>query len=407
MDETESKELLHGGTLEQSIYADAKETAEEFDNKRRDIESACQRHDIKALVEHAVSPGGLLTDGLRQVAWPILLGYNDEERTQHQPDWKSLPRHGDEEQVKLDVNRSFVYYPQCVEEELSKRKHELSDLITETLRRYPMLCYFQGYHDIAQVLLLVLGAQLARPAFARVSLLRIRDYMLPSLSPALKHLHLIPSILEASDTRIHKHISETQPYFALAAALTLYAHDIEEYQDIVRLYDFLLAHEPVVAIYLFAAIILSRKDELLKIPIEEPEMLHFTLSKMPQPLDLENLISSTLGLYHKHPPESLPFRAWWKIPRNSVLRTSRILGEHSSLQVAEEQFLIQVKQLRREEFRKQTYALLWRYRRPIGSLGFAVLIGLVSIYLRKTNFESTMWSYIARLKDMFYRGRQW
>jgi TBC1 domain family member 20 len=293
------------------------------------------------------------------------------------------------------------------EEELSKRKHELTDLITETLRRYPMLCYFQGYHDIAQVLLLVLGAQLARPAISRVSLLRIRDYMLPSLSPALKHLHLIPAILEASDTRVRRHISETQPYFALAAALTLYAHDIEEYQDIVRLYDFLLAHEPVVAIYLFAAIILSRKDELLEIPVEEPEMLHFTLSKMPQPLDLENLISSTLRLYQKHPPESLPFRAWSQIPRNSVLKTSRILGENTSLQDAEEQFLTQVKELRREEFRKQTYALLWRYRRPIGSLGVAILIGLVSIYIRKTSLESTMWSYIARLRDVFYRRREW
>lgn len=268
-----------------------------------------------------------------------------------------------------------------------------------------MLCYFQGYHDIAQVLLLVLGAQLAHPAFSRVSLLRIRDYMLPSLSPALKHLHLIPAILEATDTRVRRHLSATQPYFALAAALTLYAHDIEEYQDIVRLYDFLLAHEPVVAIYLFAAIILSRKDELLEIPIEEPEMLHFTLSKMPQPLDLENLVSSTLELYHNHPPESLPFQAWRQIPQSSVLKTSRTVGEHYSLTDAAEQFSIQIKELRRDEFRKQTYALLWRYRRPIGSLGVAVLIGLFSIYLRKINLESTIWSYIARLKDAFYRGR--
>ena len=26
-------------------------------------------------------------------------------------DWKELPRHRDEEQVQLDVNRSFIYYP--------------------------------------------------------------------------------------------------------------------------------------------------------------------------------------------------------------------------------------------------------------------------------------------------------
>lgn len=26
-------------------------------------------------------------------------------------DWKELPRHQDEDQVQLDVNRSFVHYP--------------------------------------------------------------------------------------------------------------------------------------------------------------------------------------------------------------------------------------------------------------------------------------------------------
>jgi hypothetical protein len=26
-------------------------------------------------------------------------------------DWRALPKHNDEDQVKLDVNRSFIYYP--------------------------------------------------------------------------------------------------------------------------------------------------------------------------------------------------------------------------------------------------------------------------------------------------------
>lgn len=48
-------------------------------------------------------------------AGPILLGYDSEkeELKGDQPDWKALPRHGDEDQIKLDVNRSFIYYPQC------------------------------------------------------------------------------------------------------------------------------------------------------------------------------------------------------------------------------------------------------------------------------------------------------
>lgn len=114
-----------------------------------------------------------------------------------------------------------------------------------------MLHYFQGYHDIVQVLLLVLGIDAAVAAVARLSLLRIRDFMLPTMSGTEAHLQLLPSILYVADRTLYHHLSQTQPFFALAATLTLYAHDIEEYGDIARLFDFLLANEAAMPVYLF------------------------------------------------------------------------------------------------------------------------------------------------------------
>ena len=163
-------------------------------------------------------------------AGPVLLGCGRADaQSQAPPDWRTLPAHRDEHQVQLDVNRSFIYYPRgtprpatiaphpCCPppppwpplrhrpdppdqspKQLDRRKAELSDLITEVLRRHPALCYFQGYHDICQVLLLVLGKDAAAPAVARLSLLRIRDFMLPSLAPALAQLRLLPAILAPS-----------------------------------------------------------------------------------------------------------------------------------------------------------------------------------------------------------------
>lgn len=78
--------------------------------------------------------------------------------------------------------------------------------------------------------------------------------MLPSLSPALDHLHLLYPLLYAADPELCGHISRTQPFFALAATLTLYAHDIQEYSDIARLFDVLLAMDPVFPVYLFAEV---------------------------------------------------------------------------------------------------------------------------------------------------------
>ncbi len=247
-----------------------------------------------------------------------------------------------------------------------------------------MLSYFQGFHDIVQVFLLVMGVDHAAEAVAHLALLRIRDFMLPSLSPSLAHLRLMPVIISAVDPQLCRHLSHTEPFFALAATLTLYAHDIQEYGDIARLFDFLLAHGAVVSIYFFAIIVLSRRDELFEIPADEPEMLHSVLSKLPKPLNLEGLISKTIDLFETHPPESLSGRAWAKISPFSVLKTTRHPCRHQTLRDGEDLFLMQQLQLRRTELRERAVATLWRYRRPVGSFGLAVAVGIIALWLRRT-----------------------
>ena len=342
---------------------------------------------------------------------PILLGSSATPGTAMR-DWNQLPKHKDEDQVRVDVNRSFIYYPNstpyasiCIhlvsscadlqadesEKQLDRRKEELSDIITEVLRRHPMLSYFQGFHDIVQVMLLVLGKDLAVDAVTRLSLLRIRDFMLPSLSASLAHLKLLPAILYAADAKLCQHLSRTQPFFALAATLTLYAHEIQDYGAIARLFDFLLAQEAVVSIYLFAVIILSRKDELLEIPADEPEMLHFTLSKLPNPLAVEDLIKRANGLFSKHPPEQLPFRAWSRISPYSVLKTTRGCPRTQSISEGEELFTEQVSQIQREEFRQRARSIMWKYRKPAGGIGLALIVGLASILIQRAAPDGAQW----------------
>ena len=255
-----------------------------------------------------------------------------------------------------------------------------------------MLSYFQGYHDIVQVLMLVLDEPIVENIVSRISLLRIRDFMLPSLSPSLHHLELLPAILFAVDPSLCRHLSGTKPYFALASTLTLYAHDIQDYAEIARLFDFLLAHEASIAIYLFAAIILSRRKELLEIEADEPDMLHFTLSKLPQSLDLEQLVSQTMILFREHPPETLPFRAWKKISVYSVLKTTQAPGgggipRAQTLAEGELLFTKQVALLGRAQLRQQMWATIWRHRQSIKAGGIALLVTLVSIWLQRNRLS--------------------
>ena len=105
--------------------------------------------------------------------------------------------------------------------------------------------------------LLVLGFDEAHEPVQRLSLLRIRDFMLPTFGGdggEMSHLRLLPHIIHAKDPELGRHLSHIQPFFALAAILTLYAHDVEEYGGIARLFDFLLASGAVTPLYLFAIV---------------------------------------------------------------------------------------------------------------------------------------------------------
>ncbi|KAF8863196.1 hypothetical protein BDZ45DRAFT_645039 [Acephala macrosclerotiorum] len=358
--------------------------------KAANILEACEGKDIETLRKLATSEGGLVSDNVRRQAWPLLLGYAShdidvKEEIEEPNSWKKLPKHRDEDQVQLDVDRSFIYYPSDQSsKDLDRRKAELSDLITEVLRQQPYLSYFQGYHDICQVFLLVLEPRSRAPAVARLSALRIRDFMLPTFAQALAQLHLIPSILHAVDPKLWAHLSGTQPFFALSGTLTMYAHDIQEYGDIARLFDVLLAREAVFSVYMFAQIVIQRSEELFETPADEPEMLHSILSKLPKPLDIETLITNTITLFEKHPPESL--RKWRSISSSSVLKTARTQDQtmNQTLEDGEMYFKRQVKEIEWAERRERAWKLAWKYRRPARTIGLAVLVGVLSFWLRKS-----------------------
>ncbi|OAF61516.1 hypothetical protein VC83_01956 [Pseudogymnoascus destructans] len=384
----EHQTLVEDCHISRAATMDSNHRPQNHGPKSKQIEEACQWKDTHRLRGLALSEGGLVSDDMRRKAWPILLGFSadkTEPTADDQRRWQTLPKHADEDQVRLDVNRAFIYYPtDQTAKQIDTRKGELSDLITEVLRRQPYLCYFQGYHDICQVFLLVLGHKNCSEAVSRLSALHIRDFMLPTLAPALAQLRLIPGIIRTVNPKLYQHLSETQPFFALSGTLTMYAHDIQEYGDIARLFDVFLARESIFSVYMFAQIVLNRSEELFDTPADEPEMLHSILSKLPKPLNLERLISDTTKLLDQHPPESLPL--WSKISKSSVLKTARSPEQvaKQSLKDGQMYFEKQVKELQWAERREKIVRQLWKNKNPAIIIGVGVLVGLLSYHMRKS-----------------------
>jgi hypothetical protein len=67
-------------------------------------------------VKHVSVTKRLVGRRLTAYIGPLLLGYADrdidiKEEAEPTDSWKALPKHRDENQVQLDVDRSFIYYP--------------------------------------------------------------------------------------------------------------------------------------------------------------------------------------------------------------------------------------------------------------------------------------------------------
>ncbi|KAJ9097220.1 hypothetical protein QFC21_004889 [Naganishia friedmannii] len=125
-----------------------------------------------------------------------------------------------------------------------------------------------------------------------VSLLRIRDGMTKGLAPVIGYLRLFKRILKAADPELAELVLATSPtpYFALSWLLTLFSHDINTLEPVQRIFDFLLARNPAAVIYLGVAIVLLKKDRIMKLAStleDDPGIIHTNLALLP-PLMADN-----------------------------------------------------------------------------------------------------------------------
>ncbi|XP_034066404.1 TBC1 domain family member 20 isoform X2 [Gymnodraco acuticeps] len=240
--------------------------------------------DIETLRRAAGSKGGLLTDELRRKVWPKLLNINVYDLP-HKPGRDVRENHKDFNQVVLDVRRSMKRFPKGMRaSERAVLQEQMIDIILEVLKHTPQLHYYQGYHDVAVTLLLVVGE-------------RMTIAMLDTLSN--HHLR-----------------AEVGTIFALSWLITWYGHVLSDFKHTMRLYDFFLASHPLMPIYLAATIVLHREKEVKKTECDMA-MVHHLLSRIPQDLPYELLIGQAQDLFDQYPPSLLAKRAALQ-PRKSL-----------------------------------------------------------------------------------------
>jgi hypothetical protein len=89
--------------------------------------------------------------------------------------------------------------------------------------------------------------------------------------------------------------------------ITWYAHVLPDYEDVVRLYDFFLSKPPLMPVYFAVSLVLHRTNDILACECDMA-MVHHLLSRIPDELPFERLLSDCQKLYLDYPPSTLEKR---------------------------------------------------------------------------------------------------
>nr|WVH01959.1 ubiquinol-cytochrome C reductase hinge protein [Naematelia aurantialba] len=126
-----------------------------------------------------------------------------------------------------------------------------------------------------------------------VSLCRVRDAMAKGMEPMMALLRILKRLLRAADPQLSKFSAmispvPTLPFFALSWILCLFSHDIDTLEPVQRMFDYLLARNPISAIYLAVAILIAKKPQMYELAAklgeeaqDDPTLLHPLFSRLP------------------------------------------------------------------------------------------------------------------------------
>ncbi|KAJ0407838.1 hypothetical protein P43SY_008299 [Pythium insidiosum] len=278
----------------------------------RRLQSGADDGAFQELRALAFARGGFVSNELRQVIWPLLLG-TDAAPVVHREHEQHFTRmnapHRDDSQVEKDIERSMWHYDVVLnirEGERRAKRKQLTTIINAVLNDNQQLYYFQGYHDTCSVFLLVLGDQRSFHAMRTLSATYHREPMRSNFDTVLHTIRLLFPLLEGEDAELFQHLRESgvEPFFALPWVITWFAHELSRFSDVTRLYDVFLVSHPLFVLYTSAAVVLEARQRVLRAECDFGT-LHSLLSKLPKTMDLEKVLARAAVLFHRLPPDEL------------------------------------------------------------------------------------------------------
>jgi hypothetical protein len=84
--------------------------------------------------------------------------------------------------------------------------------------------YYQGFHDVCSMLLLILGERDAIDAATVLCIFWLADFMEPSLDSTLHHMNFVRALIDVHDQELSALFSSTPEFNTFFCTLGLYRH---------------------------------------------------------------------------------------------------------------------------------------------------------------------------------------
>eukprot|EP01051_Picozoa_sp_SAG22_P013049 SAG22_NODE_1419_length_4466_cov_5.588963_4_plen_558_part_00 len=246
-------------------------------------------------------------DHLRRRVWMRLLRLDDDvaPAAATASAAAAAPTHPQDEQLWLDVNRSLHHYkPRLYTQHAATQsacRAALFRMMQAVLLRDGALHYYQGFHDVASVLLLTCGPAAGTRLLQALAASPLAFAVTADMAATSNMMQLLPPLVrevcpEAAE--IIRAAGIEDPIYALSWVLTWFAHDLHSLAARARLVDFFLAvGHPLASVYFAAVVVGHRLPELKAIREQPPDYgaVHALLRTVPAGLPLDRLCSQTLG----------------------------------------------------------------------------------------------------------------
>ena len=266
--------------------------------------------------------GGLVSNELRQIAWPYLL--SDGTFTESADRVKRSEKDEMEtfKQIELDVPRSVP----------EENRVFVQAFLIEFFQKQNDLCFFQGFVDIAWTVLQVMGESEQGTLSAHFVLGRLsRDFFLrdahrSNFDAVYSCLESVRAIIVKMDKDLAKLWEDTEAtnFWAISPLVCLFAHDLSDISVTARILDAIIASEKRLdfPIFLVASLVLlpNVRAKLLE-GESDAASIHETLLESARDIrNIEELVDLAITLREKVPPRFvLRIAQNYGLPSDSIL----------------------------------------------------------------------------------------